>query len=180
MRPSALRRLLPLALLLLFVAALAIVLSARQQLEAADDEVQTRWDDLLPVLDARYDLLAALTATISTTSGPTAELAGDVDDALDQWDRRRADDASVAELVASANRLEGLARRLGVTVRASEQLAANAEVMAALAAYEASSSPDALPAFLAADRDYAAERAGAIRSLVADVLGYDPIPTLVL
>lgn len=172
------RRLLPLALLLVAVVAIAFVLTSRPRLEDARDEVEQRWDALVEPLDARYGLLGGVTAAIGGAPGPSATLAGEVNAALEQWNALRADDAGVAEGVDAANRLEALGRRLDATVRASARLSAVPEVLAALDAFSGAQVPPEVEPFAAAVRDYAEERSGSARSLLADLFGYDAVAAL--
>jgi hypothetical protein len=172
------RRLLPLALLLVVIVAIAFVLTSRPRLEDARDEVEQRWDALVEPLDARYELLDGVTAAIGGAPGPSATLAGDVNAALERWNALRADDSGVEDAVDTANRLEALGRRLDATVRASARLSAIPEVMTALDAYAGAEIPGEVAAFTTAVRDYAEERSGSARGLMADLFGYDAVPAL--
>lgn len=173
-----LRRVLLLVPALLVLAAVAVVLAARPQLENAEDDVERAWAELASSLDARYELLAATTAAIGDTPGPSGELADELDRALGRWRNVRAEEASVDTQVEAANALEGLARRLDVTVRASPRVSAVPEVIAALDAFVNAPPPGELAAFEAAARAYAKERSGISRSVVAGLLDYEAVPAL--
>lgn len=175
-----LRRVLLLVLVLLVVAAIALVIGARPDLEDARDEVDARWDALAQPLDERYARLEAAVAAARGTPGSSAELVEELETAIGRWYAARDDDAAVADQVAAANDLEGLARRFGAVAAASPRLSADPEVTAALAAYRDAPVPEGAPAFTEAVRHYEDERDGPLRAVVATVLGYDEIPALAL
>jgi hypothetical protein len=83
--------------------------------------------------------------------------------------------------IEAANDLDGLGRRLVLTVRASARLSADPAVTGPLDAYASAVSaapPEQLAAYADAVRAYEKERRGPFRGMVADVLGYDAVPTL--
>jgi len=174
-----LRRVSLLVLVGLVVAAIALVLGSRPDLEDARDEVDVRWDAIAQPLDERYARLEAVVAAARGTPGPSAELVEELERAIARWNAAR-DDAAVADRVAAANDLEGLARRFAAVAAASPRLSADPEVTAALAAYRDAPVPEGAAAFSEAVRRYEAVRDGPLRAVVATVLGYDEIPTLAL
>ena len=174
----ALRRYLPLLLVLVAVGLLAIVLTSRPDLEDARNEVDTRWEALAAPLNARYELLAAASAAASNNVGPAGEIAAEVNAALNDW----ADsvDRDVADAVAAANALEGLGRRLDAAIGASPTLSNDAAVMTAMTDFATADPPEPASQFTAAVRAYEDERDGPVRGVLADALGYEPIPVLVV
>lgn len=174
-----LRRVLLLVLVGLVVAAIALVLDARPELEDARDEVDARWDAIARPLEERYARIEAAVAAARGTPGPSAELVEELETAIGRWNAAR-DDAAVADQVAAANDLEGLARRFAGVAAASPRLSADPEVTAALAAHRDAPAPDGAAAFTEAVRRYENERDGPLRAVVATVLGYDEIPALAL
>jgi hypothetical protein len=99
---------------------------------------------------------------------------------LTRWQRlARVDDpGSQAPL---ANDLEALAARVKANVSASDRLNADPAIKAALSAFDGVVvSPPTVDAYNRAVRAYQHARTGTIRRLVADVLGFDARPQLVL
>jgi hypothetical protein len=172
------RRVVPLAVLVVVVAAVALVLAVRPDLDDAREEARRRWDALESPLDDRYAALGAVTARVRDAGGPAADIASDVDDELRRWQALRRADAPADDAVVAANELEALTRRLTTAVRASPRLSADAELVAALDLFAAGVPPEPVRAFDDAVRAYAQERSGTLRGLVADVFGYDAVPAL--
>jgi hypothetical protein len=167
----------PLVLLSLLVAGIALVMTSRPDLEDARNDVDTSWDDATTALDDRFTLLATANSTVLNGPGPAGEIAKDVDEALRRWLSSRRDDDRDAGIDA-ANDLDGLGRRLVLTVRASPRLSADPAVTGPLDQFANAEPPEQLAAFADAVRAYEEERRGPFRGLVADVLGYDAVPTL--
>ena len=173
-----LRQLLPFLVVLLIVGALALVLSSRPQLEDARDEVDARWRAVAAPLSARYELLAAASTAARANTGPAGAVAAEVDTALAAWAEAR--DGEVAGAVDAANDLEGLGRRLVAAVAASPALAGDPAVQAAIAGFATAAPPEPATPFVTAVRAYEDERDGPLRGVVAEALGYDAIPVLVM
>jgi hypothetical protein len=173
------RRLLPVVIVLVIVVALVLVFTSRPSLEDARNEVDTNWDVAAPKLNERFVLLTSATQAVLNTPGPTGEIAKDVDEALKRWVRaEEAKDRDAA--IDTANDLDGLGRRLVTVVRSSPRLSADANVTGPIDAYAnaAAAPPAELAAFAEAVRAYEQERQGPVRGVVADVFGYEAVPTL--
>lgn len=166
-----------LIVVLVAVAGLAFVFTSRPDLEDAEKHVDTTWTATLAPLDARYTLLSQANAPLLPRPGPAGELAKDVDAGLQKWVKaREAKDRAAA--IEAANELEGLGRRVVVLVNASAPLSADPAVKGPTDAYAAAPLPAELTAFSKAVQDYADERKGPVKSVVADVFGYDSMPTV--
>jgi hypothetical protein len=175
-----LRRVLPLAVILFVVAAIAMVLSTRPALHDKRADVDARWDALAGPLDTRYDQLAAAADAVRNAPGSIGDLVGQIDDAKRTWDRQRERGSGVESQVKAANTLEGLGRRLVTTVRASARLNGDPAVKSAVDTFANAAAPEPLPRFDAAVRAYEDKRGGPLRRTVAAILGYDSIPSLQL
>ena len=80
--------------------------------------------------------------------------------------------------IAVANELEGLGRRLVVVVHASPRVSADPKVTGPVDAYANAAQPAELTAFAAAAKTYADEREGPVHGLVAQMFGYDAVPSV--
>jgi hypothetical protein len=172
------RAILPLVLVLVVVALLVLVFTARPDLESAQRDVDKTWTPLQPALTQRYTLLRATNEAVRDVPGPVHELVGEVDVALARWQDVGETNANVAARVAAADRLEALGRRLVLASRASARVQANPTAKAAVDAFAATGSPAAAAAFNRAVLSYQQERSGPARRVIADVLGYDEIVAL--
>jgi hypothetical protein len=175
------RRLLPVVIVLAIVVALVLVLTSRPSLQDARDDVDTTWDVAAPRLNERFVLLTGATQAVLNTPGPTGAIAKDVDAALKRWvETQEANDRDAA--IDTANDLDGLGRRLVNVVRSSPRLSADPNVTGPVDAYATAAANAAPPAELAAFADavraYEQERQGPVRGVVADVFGYEAVPTL--
>ena len=179
------RRVLLLLVLVILVvagAAVALVVTARPDLDDRRDAVDARWVPLRSPLTTRYDglgqLADALTAAGSGDRSYTVDLAAEIA----RWEtltgNREPDAAAEA---ASANRLEGLAARTRVNVARSARLNRDPGVTQGLAAFDAALVPnDAVEAYNRAVRRYQATRTDTLKQIPAGLLGYDARPVLVL
>jgi hypothetical protein len=173
------RRWVPLLLVLVVVAVVALVLTSRPDLEDASSDVDSTWDAATSALDQRYTLLADANGGVTGRPGPPGEISTEVGKSLQEWlDARESDDRNRA--IDAANDLEGLGRRFVLVVSTSPTLAADPAVMDAVNAYANAAPPEELAAFSAAVRTYADERKGPVRGMVASMFGYDAIPIIAL
>jgi len=163
---------------LAIVAGATLALGSRPRLERDRSAVERDWRAIRPALDARYKLVVALGNEIDGAGGPANPLVKTVDDTYATW--RRQGDAPVADSITTANTLEGLARRLTVTVTQSTILKGDHSVTEALQAVTDSRIPTGVTALEDAIAKYEKDRGGALRRLVAGPLGYDAIPRLAL
>jgi len=171
------RRVLPIVLIIVVVAAALVVFTRRPDLEDARKAVDTSWDGAAPALDQRFSLLAAANNSVKGTPGPVGQVAADVDDSPKDWiGARRGSDRD--QQIRIANELEGVGRRLVLVVRASPRVSADKDVTAKVDAYAQAAEPAALTRFVTAARAYADEREGAVGGIVAEMFGYDPVPTV--
>jgi hypothetical protein len=173
-----LRRVLPLLVVLLVVAALALTLIARSDLSNAREDVDARWSALAVPLDTRYDTLALVSAATRPNAGAATATLDELDAAYKEWTALRDNGSDVAAQVTAANRQEALARRVIATVAASPKLSADPQVTAAVDAFTGLSVPEPLPRFDDAVHAYQDQRDGPIRRPIAAVLAYDAIPTI--
>ena len=173
-----LRRVLPLLVVLLVVATVALALVARSDLSNAREEVDARWNALTVPLDTRYDTLALVTETVRPKAQSETPLVDELDAAYKDWTDLRENGSDMESQIAAANRQEALARRLVATVQASPRLSGDASVSAAMAAFAGLAVPETFPRFDDAVHSYQDERDGPIRSPIAAILAYKAIPTL--
>jgi hypothetical protein len=171
------RRLLGAVVVLAIVAGATLALTSRPRLSSDRSAVEREWRAARPGLDARYRLADALARDIDAAGGPANPLVTQVDDAYSTW-RAQGGKAAVADEIATANTLEGLSRRLAVTVTRSTLLHGDHTVTAALTAMNAAPIPQAVTALEDAIAKYEKDRGGALRRLVAGPLGYHAIPRL--
>jgi len=172
-----LRRAVLVLLLFAVVAGAAIALTTRSDLVGARDNVTATWRAVRSPLTARYDTLSTANDAVRDAGGTPRDVVEEIDAALDRW-RAAASGSPVSEQVAAANSLEGLTRRLTATVEESERLRSDSVIAAAIADLADAEIPEAGRAFNDSARTYDAERGGPVRSIVADLLGYDEIPAL--
>ena len=124
---------------LLVAGAVVAVLNTKPDLEDARDRVDARWLVVRPSLVDRYGKLAAVELALAATGGPDRAVTKDLKDALDRWNRlAKAGRTEVdpGEEAATANELEGLARRVRANVEASPKLKGDATLAAALAEFD--------------------------------------------
>jgi hypothetical protein len=172
-----LRRGVLLVLVLALVGALAFFFTTRPGLEDARDDVDATWSAALAPLDARYTLLGEANAPLRNRPGPAGQLATEVDEGVARWlEAREGEDR--AATVAAANELEGLGRRIVVLVHASTTLAADPAVKGPVDAYAGAALPPELIEYSDAVLKYEDERKGPVRSVVADLFGYDSVTVI--
>ena len=170
------RRLLGAFVVLAIVAGATLAVTSRGKLSSDRRAVERDWRAVRPGLDARYRLVDALANAIDDAGGPANPLVTQVTDAYSTW--RKQTDAPVADAIGTANTLEGLSRRLSITVQRSALLRGDAPVAAALNAVEHAAIPTAVTPLEDAIAKYEKDRGGALRRLVAGPLGYHAIPRL--
>lgn len=167
------------ALALVIVAAVAgvgtIALTSRNDLERANDDLDTAWERIRPDLDTRYDALAAANESVRGAGGGARRIVGEVDSALARWDDAANTHASIATQIGLANELEGLGRRLSATIRDSPRFAVEPVEQAYLGFERAT--VDARDLNRAVDRHDLA-RGGSLRRFVTGALGHDDVPHL--
>jgi hypothetical protein len=170
------RRLLGAFVVLAIVAGATLALTSRPKLSTDRGAVERDWRAARPGLDARYRLANALAHEIDGAGGPSNPRVEQVGDAYSTW--RSQSDAPVGDAIATANTLEGLLRRLEVTVARSPLLHGDQSVAAALDAMNKAPIPQAVTPLEDAIARYEKDRGGALRRLVAGPLGYHAIPRL--
>jgi len=162
------------------VLAVVAVLTTQPDLSDHRDQVDRAWTPLRVPLVARYQALGGVLQALDGAGAQGRTVTKDLAATLARWERLASvdDPATQAPL---ANDLEGLAARVQANVSASDRLNASTSVKAALQAFHtAVVSPPAVAAYNRAVRGYQRARTGTIRGPVADILGFDARPQLVL
>ena len=172
-----LRRLVPIILVVALVVALLLVFTARPDIRDARTNVNSSWDAAAPALDTRFGLLATANNTVKGTPGPVGLVSKDVSASLQDWLEARAS-KNRDRSIAVANELEGLGRRLVLVVRASPRVSADPKVTGPVDSYANAAPPAELTAFANAAKAYADEREGPVHGLVAQMFGYDAVPSV--
>lgn len=169
----ALRRLLPLLLVLALVAVpVAFALTARPDLEDARGQIDDRWDRLRPTLDERYEGLAAARDAAAAT-GLEADLLDELDRSLDEWSVRRREEDVAAE-VRVANALEGLGTRLTAAASSAPRLAADETLGFALAVYgEGAPEAELVTGYSDAVERYEERRSDTLRRPLSGIFGFE-------
>ena len=171
-----LRALLPLVLVLLLVAAVVLVVTARPDLQDARNNVAKAWTPLEKQLDPRYISLAAVTEGLKDVPGPIHDLVGDTNTVLARWQRTGRAETSIASQVSTANELEALGRRLVGTAQQSQRVQSDAGKKAVVDQFAKAATPSAAAAYNEAIRKYEDTRTGPARRPIAAILNYDQIP----
>jgi hypothetical protein len=169
------RRLLGAVVVLAIVAGATLALTSRPRLSSDRSAVERDWSKVRPGLDARYHLVDTLARDIDAAGGPANPLVAQVNTAYSTW-HAQASNTAVADAIATANTLEGLSRRLAITVTRSTLLQGDRTVTTALSAMNAIAIPTAITPLEDAIAKYEKDRGGALRRLVAGPLGYHAIP----
>lgn len=174
--------LLALAILVVAGAAVALVATARPDLEDGRSAVDARWAPLRGPLATRYEGLAQVSEALGASGAGERTYAVDLRDEVETWNRLIArTDPDVGAEAASANRLEGLAARVRANVARSARLNQDPALALVLAAYDSALvSTDDVEAYNRAVRRYQATRTDTFTRLPADLLGYDARPVLVV
>lgn len=175
-----LRILIPVLLLLAVVAAGAVVLSARPVIADARSRAEERWSAVDARLGPHYRLLGTAAARVGEIIGPERTLARQVTAGIAAWKDARG--GPLADEVAAANAVEALGRRLVAAansgaVRRDRAAAGAVTAYATDPSFTASAIAGPVDAFGRAVGRYEQERTGAVRSLAANVLRAEPIPT---
>jgi hypothetical protein len=173
------RRVLGAIVVLAVVAGATLALSSRPRLKTDRDAVERSWLAVRGGLGDRYELVDKLARAIDAVGGPPNAIVDQVGTAFSRWSKLTAA-TPVAEAITTANTLEGLARRLGASVKGSPILNADAGVTAALQKVTDAEIPGGVAALDRAVDRYEKDRGGPLRRLVAGPLGFDTIPRLVL
>ena len=174
--------LLVLVILVVAGAAVALVATARPDLDDGRAAVDARWAPLRTPLTTRYDGLGQLADALATAGAGDRSYTVDLAAEIARWETlagRNETDAGAE--AASANRLEGLAARTRVNVARSARLNRDPGITQGLAAFDAALVPnDAVEAYNRAVRRYQATRTDTLKQIPASLLGYDARPVLVL
>jgi hypothetical protein len=170
------RRLLGAFVVLAIVAGATLALSSRPKLSTDRGAVERDWNAVRPGLDTRYQRANTLARDIDAAGGPANPLVTEVNDAYSTW--RAQATAPVGDAIAAANTLEGLSRRLAITVTRSALLQTDPTVSAALNAMNGAHVSTAVTPLEDAIAKYEKDRGGALRRLVAGPLGFHAIPRL--
>lgn len=159
--------------------------SGRSDLDEARRQIDRRWAALEPSLETRYQALSEIARALGPELGESPRAGGDpaldadAAAALARWESLRQGKGRVEQRVLAASALEGLLRRITVTVEASPRLRASKPLAAALAA-GASAAPEQLQEHNSAVRHYENLRGSLPRRLLAGAFGFDARPTLEL
>jgi hypothetical protein len=173
------RRVLGAVVVLAIVAGATLALSSRPRLNSDRRAVERSWLAVRDGLGARYKLVDTLAREINAVGGPANPLVEQVRTAYSDWTALRPD-APVASAISTANTLEGLARRLEATVKASPILKVEKKVTDALREVTEAPIPPQITPLDEAVARYEKDRGGPLRRLVAGPMGFDPIPRLAL
>jgi hypothetical protein len=186
MAPSARRARLVLALVVVLVAVAigASILLVRPDLADAADRADTRWTPLRAPLIARYEALGVVAQTLHAAGAAERAVTKELDETLARWSKLalRGDEHTdpVVETTV-ANELEALARRVRSNIAGSARLAPNTTLTNAMAAFDqVIPTPPAVIAYNRAVRAYEDAREGAVKRIVAGLLGYESRPQLAL
>ncbi len=160
----------------------ALVVSGRSALSDDRDAVDARWATLRPAAVTRYQALGQLSQALGAVGAGDRTYSKDLAAALEEWrrlvDRPTPDPGPEAE---TANRLEGLANRVRVTMAASARLSRDPAITGAFEAFDvALLPPPEVRAYNRAVRKYQDTRSGVRERLAASVLGYGPRAVLVI
>jgi hypothetical protein len=150
----------------------------------ARNRVDARWTPLRAPLAARYEALAALTATMHDAGAGERAVTQELDEVLARWEElalKGATHTDPGREARTANELEALARRLRANIHGSDRLNVNEALQAAIAAFDlAVVPPPTITAYNRAVRRYENERSGAIKALIASISAYESRPLLVI
>ncbi len=176
------RRLLLVLVVLLLGVAVAVVLVGRSKLDDSSSQVDAAWTPLRAPLAVRYLRLAAVANAFRDVAGDDRTVIRDLDRLLDEWGKERnAEDPDPATEVATANGLEGAARRVIVTNESLPRLKANEPLQAAIREFTNSAVPaPAVAAYGRAVRDYQDTIDATFWGPAARIFGYDTRPVLTL
>ena len=173
------RRLLGAFVVLAVVAGATLALSSRPRLQTDRRAVERDWSAVRSGLNVRYGLVDGLAKAIGAANGPPNPIVADVAATYADWKSVSAVNP-VATAISTANRLEGFARRLSVTVTDSALLKADRAVSAALHALQVDQVPPGVSRLNDDVSKYEKDRGGALRRVVDGPLGFDAIPRLAL
>jgi hypothetical protein len=167
-------------LLLAGVAALLFV--GRSRLDDARTKVDDTWKPVRTPLAQRYFTLAAVDTAFRDAGAGDRAAARDLKRLLDQWGRQQnADEVDADAEAETANRLEGVARRIVAAYNASARLKEKEALVAAIEGFQTATVPSpALTVYNAAVRDYQETRDGVLWAPAAELFGYDSRPVLTL
>lgn len=178
------RWILLLVLVLLVGAVIAAALLVRPDLVDTRDRVDARWTPLRAPLAARYEALGGVATALTDGGAGERPVTRELVATLERWKALSLRGARHSDLGAearTADELEALARRARANVVGSAKLSANPAIVAAFAAFDQQVvAPPLVLAYNRAVRAYQDARDGTVESLVADVLGFEARPVLLL
>jgi hypothetical protein len=179
-----LRWIILLLVLLLVGGVVAAALLVRPDLVDGRDRVDATWAPLRSPLATRYEALGGVATALAAAGAGDRAATLDLGAELERWQAfalRGPKHTDPGAEAATADELEALARRARANVAASARLAVDPGIAAAFAAFDqAVVAPEAVKTYNRAVRTYEHAREGTIEELVAQVLGYDARPVLVL
>ena len=179
-----LRWIVVLVVAVLAAAVIAALVLVRPGLEDARDRVDGRWTPLRPSLIARYDALDGVATALRDAGAGDRSVTTDLDTSLDRWGTyalRGPEHTDPGAEVVIANELEELARRVRGNLIASEKLKNDPALAGAVTAFDQAVVPQpSVRAYNQAVRAYEEDRSGFFEHLVANTLGYDSRPVLVV
>lgn len=167
---------------LLLAGAAALLFVGRGRLDDARSKVDDTWKPLRTSLAQRYFTLAVVDTAFRDAGAGDRAVARDLARLLDQWGRQQnADEIDADAEAETANRLEGVARRIIAAYNASARLKEKEALVAAIEGFQAATVPTPpLTAYNDAVRDYQETRDSVLWAPTADLFGYDARPALTL
>jgi len=157
-----------------------LVITVRPGLQDDAQEVRRTWQPLLQPLATRYGQLAGVVTALEAAGNGDRDTTVQLKRTLSDWELLQATNDAAAQ-AATADELEGIASRIRATVNGSDRLRANAELIAAITAFDEAQVPPALvERYNETVLRYERNRDGVLRGIVASLDGYDPHPTLQL
>ncbi len=157
-----------------------LVVTVRPGLQDDAQEVRRTWEPLLQPLAARYTALNGVEVALVAAGNGNRDQTKELKRALSDWSLLvgTTDDGAQSR---TANQLEGLASRIRATAAGSARLQTDAALTQAIAGFDAAKVPAKLVnTYNDTVLRYERNRDGTLRSIVANLDGYDPHPTLQL
>jgi hypothetical protein len=170
-----LRIFIPLLLVAAIIAGIVVVLTSRRELQTSRRNVETAWSPLRTDLDKQYAALVIANNAVKDVPGPLHAISTKVTAGYKDW--KRLAHAGLTSQVNAANNLEALGRRLVLAARAAPRLRGDTAKLAVIATYAGMQPPATADDFNRAVDHFERERNRPARSLAAQLLGYDAIPS---
>jgi hypothetical protein len=176
-----LRRLVLLAILAVAAGAGVLFLTTRPRLDDRRATVERDWRALRPQVDARVDALEALDLQIRK-AGPVRDQSEAVAAAVHDWQHATSGSGNLEDAILATNELEGAGRRLlALSLDPHRRYHSLPAVLDAATQYATRALPRAdVQHVNTAVARYDDARGGVLRRLVADLLGDDALPRLVV